>query len=98
MIWQDITIAVAGYMFGLIVIPQILDSYRQISYVNVWTAFLTVIGLIVLGISFLTLDLCIAATSNFFNCAMWSILLYFSIEKIRRKKYASTLERSLDSR
>ena len=80
MIWQDIVLAVLGFLFSVMLIPQIKDSLKGKS-VNVVTSSLTALGLVIMGATFLTLELWLTALSSFLNGALWLLLLVLAVKK-----------------
>jgi len=89
--WQDLVISGVSFAFGFMIMPQVIDSFKGKSYLNLVTSILTVIGLIILGFTFITLDMWISASANFFTCIMWIMLLILSLKNYLRKKNASTI-------
>ena len=80
MIWQDIVLAVLGFLFSVMLIPQIKDSLKGKS-VNVVTSSQTALGLVIMGATFLTLELWLTALSSFLNGALWLLLLVLAVKK-----------------
>jgi len=80
MIWQDIVIGVLGFLFSVMLIPQIKDSLKGKS-INTMTSGLTAIGLFVMGATFLTLELWLSSLSSFLNGTLWLTLLVLAVKK-----------------
>lgn len=83
--WPDIVISVVSICFGFMVIPQLIDSFKGISFLNIYTAFMTILGLIAIGIAYLAIELWISAISTFFSSCMWILLFSLSMRNRRRK-------------
>jgi len=83
--WPDVVISIVSTCFGFMVIPQLIDSFKGKSFINVYTAFMTVFGLISIGIAYLAIELWISAVSTFFSCCMWCILFSLSFKDRRSK-------------
>jgi len=73
-VWPDIVISIVSTCFGFMVIPQVIDSFKGKSFVNKYTALMTTVGLVSIGIAYLAIELWISAISTFFSCGMWCIL------------------------
>lgn len=91
MIWQDYVIAAIGFAFSFMILPQVIDSYRGKSFLNLITSSLTISALVVLGITFATMDMWISAGANISTGFMWILLLYFGLKNYRRKKHEDTV-------
>ena len=91
MIWQDYVIAIVSFAFGFMILPQIIDSFRGKSYINLITSILTVSGLIVMGFTFATMSMWISATANISTCMMWTILMILSLKNYIRDKNGHTI-------
>ncbi len=82
MIWQDIIIAAMGFLFSIMLIPQLLDSLAG-RHVNATSSGMTTLGLVVMGACFLTLDLWLSALSTFVNGAMWLVLFVLGLGEVK---------------
>jgi len=91
MIWQDYVIAIVSFAFGFMILPQIIDSYKGKSYINLVTASLTVSGLVVMGFTFSTMSMWISAGANVSTCFMWTLLLYFALKNYRGLRNGRTV-------
>ena len=76
--WQDIVIAVVGFLFGFILLPLLRDVWRGDS-TNIYTAGLTTIGLYVLAATFFTMRYWLSFTADLFSGTIWLLLFIFSI-------------------
>jgi len=90
MIWQDLVISIVSFSFGGMIVPQIIDSFKGKSYINLVTAILTVIGLLILGFTFATMNMWISSTANMSTCIMWTILMILSFKNYLRKENEDT--------
>ena len=86
--WQDIIISGVCFAFGFMLIPQVRDSFRGTSFVNVYTSFFTIIGLALLAIAFASLGMWLATVSEIIAVFMWIALFSFSL-KGRKKNERS---------
>ena len=84
--WQDYVIAIVSVLFGFILLPQLKDCWKGDTILNVYTAFLTTIGLYVLGITFYTLEMWISFGAEFFSGTIWFLLFFFSIKNKQKSK------------
>ena len=84
--WQDIVIAVVSILFGFILIPQLKDVWRGKTVLNLYTAFLTTIGLYILAITFFTMQFWISFTAELFSGTIWLLLFALSFKNIRKGK------------
>jgi len=91
MIWQDLVISIVSFAFGLMIIPQVIDSFKGKSYINLITATLTVVGLLILGFTFATMGMWISTSANLSTCCMWVLLMILSLKNYLRKKNESTI-------
>ena len=91
MIWQDIVISIVTFSFGVIVIPQVIDSFKGKSYINLITSILTVICISILGFTFATMNMWISTVANMLSCCMWVILTILSLKNYLRKKNESSV-------
>jgi uncharacterized membrane protein AbrB (regulator of aidB expression) len=94
MIWQDMIISIVSFSFGFMIVPQIIDSFKGKSYINMVTAILTVVGLLILGFTFATMNMWISTTANMSTCLMWIILTILSLKNYLRKRNANTIIRT----
>lgn len=86
--WQDIIIATVGFGFGFMLIPQLLDSIKGIGFVNTTTSGLTIVGIIVFGITFATLDLWLSVASEVVGAIMWTAIFILGV---KNKRASSTV-------
>ena len=84
--WQDIVIAVVSVLFGFIFLPQLKDVWHGKTILNLFTAFLTTIGLYVLAITFFTMEFWISFTAELFSGTIWLLLFALSFKNIRKGK------------
>jgi len=81
---HDIIIAVVSFLFGFILLPQLRDVYKKGIVLNLYTAILTTIGLIVLTVNFFMMGFWISFAADFFNSIIWFLLFVFSIRNIKK--------------
>jgi hypothetical protein len=85
MIWQDIVIGAMGFLFSLMMIPQVQDS-REGRHVNSHTSLLTTLGLFVMGSTFATLELWLSTVSTYVNGIMWLLLFVLAARDQKKEK------------
>jgi len=78
--WQDKVIMVVGFLFGFMLIPIIIDSWNG-QTINIFSTFLTTIGLYTIAICFWTLKLKLSFISESFAGTMWLILFILGVVK-----------------
>jgi len=76
MIWQDITITVIMIAFSYALIPQIIKGFKnKKSLIALQTALINSAGMIIVGITYITLNLYFSATMSIIGGTLWAILL-----------------------
>jgi hypothetical protein len=83
--WQDYIIAFVSVLFGFILLPQLKDTWRGKTILNLYTASLTTIGLYILGITFYTLHMWVSFGAEFFSGTVWFLLFLFSCRNKKKK-------------
>ncbi len=83
---HDIVIAIVSFLFAFILLPQLRDVHREGTVLNLYTASLTTIGLIVLTINFYIMGFWISFAADFFNSVVWGLLFVFSIKNLKKRK------------
>jgi len=86
--WQDIVIAIVGFLFGFILLPLLRDVWRGDS-TNIYTAGLTTIGLYVLAATFFTMRYWLSFTADLFQgqygfCC--SYFLYYTKREVQNNE------------
>ena len=82
--WQDYVIAIVSVLFGFILLPQLKDTWRGKTILNLYTASLTTIGLYILGITFFTLNMMVSVIAEFFSGTIWLLLFLFSVKNMKK--------------
>jgi len=82
---HDIIIAVVSFLFGFILLPQLRDVWKGKTSLNLYTASLTTVGLIILTINFFTMEFWISFAADFFNSVIWFLLFVFSYKNIKKR-------------
>lgn len=77
--WQDLLISGVCFAFGFMLIPQLMDSFKGKSYINVYTAFMTIIAVVLLAIAFASLDMWFATISEIIAFVIWVVLFWLSL-------------------
>ena len=85
---HDIIIATVSFAFAFILLPQLRDVYKGKISLNLYTASLTTIGLIILTANFYAMEFWISFAADFFNAVVWGLLFVFSARNIK-KSYVS---------
>jgi hypothetical protein len=86
---HDIIIAVVSFTFGFILLPQLRDVYHGKTSLNLFTASLTTIGLVILTINFFAMGFWISFVADFFSAVVWFLLFVFSVRNLKKKKTVS---------
>lgn len=84
--WQDYLIAIVSLLFGIILIPQLRDTWLAKTSLNIYTASLTTIGLFILAGTFLTIGYWTSFTADVLSGFIWFFLFLFSFRNIRKTK------------
>jgi len=88
--WPDLVISIVSTCFGFTIIPQVIDSIKGKSFINIYTSVMTVGGLFSIGVAYSALGLWMSSIPTFFTCCMWIILFTLSLRE-RRKKSAGAV-------
>lgn len=72
--WQDFVISGVSFLFGLLLVPTLLDSSSRVSG---FTSFPTFGGLVVLGFVYLSLGLWFSVFSCFLSGFLWLLVFVF---------------------
>lgn len=83
--WQDYVIATISLLFGVILLPQLFDTWRGKTILNLYTASLTTIGLFILAITFFTLRFWTSFIADVISGFIWLLLFIFSLKNSRNK-------------
>jgi len=83
---HDIIIAVVSFTFGFILLPQLHDVWHGKTSLNLFTASLTTIGLIILTINFFTMGFWMSFAADFFSAVVWFLLFVFSMRNLKKSK------------
>jgi len=81
---HDIIIAVVSFLFAFILLPQLRDVYRGKTSLNLYTASLTTVGLIILTANFFAMEFWISFAADFFNSVIWGLLFVFSFRNMKK--------------
>ena len=82
--WQDIIIAIVSLMFGFILLPQLRDVWNRKTSLNLFTAGLTTIGLVILTTTFFTMSFWISMIADAFSAIVWFLLFAFSYSNLKK--------------
>jgi len=82
--WQDYLIATVSLLFGFILIPQLVDTWRGKTILNLYTASLTTIGLFFIAGTFFTMNYWTSFIADVFSGVIWFFLFLFSFKNIRK--------------
>ena len=82
--WQDPALMVVGFIFTVMLLPQLYDAYLGRAKMNFWTCLVTGLGCITIGGIDITLNLPMSAVVSVSTGLMWLALLYYS-EKNRKR-------------
>lgn len=81
---HDIIIAVVSFLFAFILLPQLRDVCKGKTSLNLYTASITTIGLIILTINFAIMGFWISFAADFFNAVVWGLLFVFSLKNMKK--------------
>jgi hypothetical protein len=82
--WQDYVIAIVSLLFGVILLPQLIDTWRGKTILNLYTASLTTIGLFILAGTFFTLQFWTSFIADVISGVIWFLLFLFSLKNKRK--------------
>jgi uncharacterized protein with PQ loop repeat len=77
--WQDVTILGIGLVFGFLLIPQIIDLYKNKTALNIVSCVATTAALAVLGFVYSTLGLWLAVIGETITTIAWLVLTVQSV-------------------
>jgi len=77
----DVIVAIIGFLFAVILIPQVIDSIRGRRDTNPITSSLMAAGVFTVAIVFFLIKMPWIAVSNILMGIMWTILFVCSIVK-----------------
>ena len=76
MIWQDVVITIANFLFTYALIPQVWQGFKtKKAAMILQTAILTTIGLYATSLAFFTLNLYFSGAISLINGTLWALLL-----------------------
>jgi hypothetical protein len=81
--WQDIVIMVANFLFAIILLPQLQDIYHRKTSMNLYSTAITMFGLVVVAITFSTLEMWASMLASLINACIWTSLFWFSLRNRR---------------
>lgn len=82
--WQDYVIAIVSLLFGVILLPQLLDTWRGKTILNLYTTSLTTIGLFILAATFFTMSYWTSFIADIISGVIWFVLFLFSLKNKRK--------------
>ncbi len=75
MIWQDLVISAAGIIFGIALIPQVWEGFRdKKGPISPWTSAPTFLALYAMTIAYITLELYLSTAVLFCTGTLWLLL------------------------
>ena len=83
--WQDYVIAIVSLLFGVILLPQLIDTWRGKTTLNLYTASLTTIGLFILAGTFFTMQYWTSFIADVISGIIWFLLFVFSVKNMKKK-------------
>jgi hypothetical protein len=75
--WQDYVIATVSLLFGVILLPQLMDTWRGKTILNLYTASLTTVGLFILAGTFFTMRYWTSFIADVLSGIIWLLLFVF---------------------
>jgi hypothetical protein len=85
LMWQDYVIAIVSLLFGIILIPQLMDTIRGKTVLNLYTASLTTVGLFILSATFFTMKYWTSFAADVLSGVIWFLLFVFSLRNMKKK-------------
>ena len=85
--WQDYVISVAGFIFAIVMIPQLIDVYYGKKHVNKISSGLTSGFQVVLFVTYATLGLFLSCVSVVVLAIVWMLLFIFTILNENKTDY-----------
>jgi len=82
--WQDYVIAIVSLLFGVILLPQLVDIWQGKTTLNLYTTSLTTIGLFILAGTFFTLQFWTSFIADVLSGVIWFMLFLFSLKNKRK--------------
>ena len=82
--WQDYVIATVSLLFGVILLPQLIDTWRGKTILNLYTASFTTIGLFILAGTFFTIQFWTSFIADVISGVIWFLLFLFSMKNKRK--------------
>jgi len=83
--WQDYAIATVSLLFGVILLPQLMDTWRGKTILNLYTASLTTVGLFILAWTFFTMRYWTSFIADVLSGIIWFLLFVFSYRNMKKK-------------
>ncbi|MCK4902094.1 MAG: hypothetical protein KAS76_01960 [Thermoplasmatales archaeon] len=83
--WQDYVIATVSLLFGVILLPQLMDTWRGKTILNLYTASLTTVGLFILAGTFFTMRYWTSFIADVLSGIIWFLLFVFSYRNMKKK-------------
>ena len=76
--WQDYAFTVSAIIFGYGLLPQIKKNYdlKDASFISWQMCIVTVIAIVLTGITCLSLKMYISSSANAFQLVCWSTIIY----------------------
>jgi hypothetical protein len=84
---HDIIIAIVSFTFGFILLPQLRDVWQGKTILNLCTASLTTIGLLILTINFLIMGFWMSFIADLFSTIIWSSLFILSYRNNKKQSF-----------
>jgi len=83
--WQDYVIATVSLLFGVILLPQLIDTWKGKTALNLYTASLTTVGLFILAGTFFTMKYWTSFAADVLSGIIWFLLFVFSLRNKKKK-------------
>jgi len=84
--WQDYVIAIVSLLFGIILLPQLVDTIKGKTILNLYTASLTTVGLFILAGTFFTMKYWTSFAADVLSGVIWFLLFVFSMKNKMKLK------------
>lgn len=88
--WQETILALGQVVFIIALLPSVFSADKP----EIWTSIITGLVALSIAITYLTMNLNIAAISAFFNFVFWSILALQKLHQTKKNKSKPQVKKS----
>jgi hypothetical protein len=84
--WQDYVISAISLSFTFFLIPQAYYVYTGRIPISKFTAASTAIGLLIMAVTYISMNLTYAATTTCITAILWAVMLFHRKHNLPSKK------------